>query len=49
MERKALVQLSRVLEEADRKNREEERKKEKAAEGKVKRVSKKEQLRADAA
>ena len=49
VERKALVQLSRLLEEADRKSREEEQNKEKAAEGKVKRLSKKEKLRPDAA
>ena len=48
VERKALVQLSRLLEEADRKSREEERKKEKETEGKEKRLSMKEQLRAEA-
>ena len=50
IERKALVQLSRLLEKADLKIRKEERSKEKAAEGKGKRrVSKEEQLRAEAA
>ena len=48
--RKSMVQHSRLLEEADRKSRKEEKRKEKAAEMKLKRrVSKEELLRAEAA